>query len=64
MLKDIETEYGESKRALNELDLKQIVTDGHIKTVRQCYKIVKQNLYDETPNFDKEKMEQKLTTLQ
>ena len=64
MLKEIEAEYADSKGALNEMDMKQIVTDGHIKTVRQCYKIIKQHLYDERPNFDKEKMEQKLTTLQ
>lgn len=35
-------------------------SDINMKTMTHCYKLIKQNIYKENPNFDQEKMESNL----
>lgn len=63
ILEDFEEDYGSSKKNLNSLDKSQLNTDVNAKTLRQCYRIIKNHLHEENPTFDQIKMDQTLMTL-
>lgn len=63
ILEDFEEDYGSSKKNLNSLDKSQLNTDVNAKTLRQCYRIIKNHLHEENPTFDQVKMDQTLMTL-
>lgn len=58
-----EEKYNTSKEQVHSFDTTQLDTDVTVKTMKQCYRIVKENLNKIRPNFDKEKMEQNIDTL-
>lgn len=60
VVKEFEKDYMKFKEHLNEHDIESLNADVIAKTLNHCYKYLKEYLYQDTPNFDKEKMEQEI----
>ena len=50
----IEEDYTDSKKQINTFDAMALEADVTIKTIKASYKIMKENLYKDNPNFDNE----------
>lgn len=57
---EFEEDYSKFKATMNGHDKDAITADVTAKTMKQCYKTLKEHLYQDYPNFDKEKMEQEI----
>ena len=56
IVKEFEKDYNSSKMSINSYDEISIESNVTIKTVKQCYKTLNDNLYKSSPNFDKVRM--------
>lgn len=54
---EIEGDYGKSKIQINKFDTMALSADCSIKTLKQAYRVLKENLYKGNPNFDQNKTE-------
>jgi len=63
MVRAFEDKYNTSKEQIHSYDENQLETDVTVKTMKQCYRIVKENLNKLRPNFDKEHMESSIDNL-
>jgi hypothetical protein len=57
LIKEFEKDYTSAKASLNSYDEKQLEADTWAQVMAHCYKIVKDNIHRDQPNFDKDKME-------
>lgn len=57
LVEEIEEDYFSSKKEVNSFDTSALYSDCKIKTLKKAYRIVKENLYKDNPNFDQEKCE-------
>jgi len=63
VIKEFEKVYTQYKDHINNYGMFSLEADVTIKTIKQSYRILKENLYQDTPNFDKVKMEAKIHSL-
>lgn len=63
VLEQFEGDYCSSKRNLNKLDKVHLLTFVNIKTLKQCYRIIKGHLEYDNPQFDQQKMDHTLNSL-
>lgn len=54
---EIEGDYTDSKKQINKYDAMALEADVTIKTIKASYRILKENLYRDNPNFDQDKIE-------
>lgn len=54
---EIEQDYTSSKVQVNKFDSMALEADCAIKTLKQSYRVLKENLYKDNPNFDQQKIE-------
>lgn len=57
VVNEIEGDYNSSKENVNKFNGMSLGADVTIKVLNQSYKILKENLYKENPNFDQNKIE-------
>lgn len=61
VIKVIEKNYCGCKKKLPQYDIQGLESDVTVQTVNQCYNIIHDLMNEENPNFDKEKMDFKIT---
>jgi hypothetical protein len=54
---EIEEDYASSKKEINIFDTMALEADVTIKVIKQSYKILKEHLYKNNPNFDTENVQ-------
>lgn len=57
IVREIEQDYTTSKNQINMFDSMALDADCAIKTLKQSYRVLKENLYKDNPNFDTQKIE-------